>query len=443
LRFEVLSVKKLIHFLQVDIWRIPDEELSPVRRVVYEVIKIASLAIRFFTTKRVMNQASALTYSTLLAIVPILAVVFAIARGFGYNKYIEVWFRDAFSSQPQVAEVLISFVNSYLVHTKSGIFLGVGLVFMLYTVMMLVNNIELTFNEIWQVKKKRSIFRTITDYLAMFFLFPILIVVSSGLSLFLATMANSMDGFMLLGSTIRFMIDAAPYFLMSLLFISLYVFMPNTHVKVKNAIVPGLLSGIAMQVVQFVYIHSQMWVTGYNAIYGSFAALPLFMLWVQISWTICLFGAELTYTSQNLDFYDYDAHTDDISHRYQLMISAILMSRICKRFADGKTAPSADDLRIETGIPIRIVNDLLYKLAEAKLVIEVSSDEKGGISTFVPAESLNNLSVGVMIDRLEAQGSWKLDLPLTNLMNAEWSRAIVLRSAYLRQEHDVRLENLY
>ena len=203
-------MKKLIHFLQVDIWRIPDEELSPVRRVVYEVIKIASLAIRFFTTKRVMNQASALTYSTLLAIVPILAVVFAIARGFGYNKYIEVWFRDAFSSQPQVAEVLISFVNSYLVHTKSGIFLGVGLVFMLYTVMMLVNNIELTFNEIWQVKKKRSIFRTITDYLAMFFLFPILIVVSSGLSLFLATMADSMDGFMLLGSTIRFMNDAAP-----------------------------------------------------------------------------------------------------------------------------------------------------------------------------------------------------------------------------------------
>ena len=321
------GVKKLIHFLQVDIWRIPDEELSPVRRVLYEVIKIASLAIRFFTTKRVMNQAAALTYSTLLAIVPILAVVFAIARGFGYNKYIEVWFRDAFSSQPQVAEVLISFVNSYLVHTKSGIFLGVGLVFMLYTVMMLVNNIELTFNAIWQVKKKRSIFRTITDYASMFFLFPILIVVSSGLSLFMATMADTMEDY-ILGAAVKTMLDMAPYVLMSLLFIGLYVFMPNTHVKVKNAIIPGVLSGIAMQVVQFVYIHSQIWVTGYNAIYGSFAALPLFMLWVQISWTICLFGAELTYTSQNLDYYDFDAHTDDISHRYQLMISALLMSRI-------------------------------------------------------------------------------------------------------------------
>ena len=188
--FNGLMLKGLIRFLQVDIWRAKESDLSAVRRICYMVLKTAMLTIRFFTTRRVVNQASALTYSTLLAIVPILAVVFAIARGFGYNKYIEVWFRDAFSSQPQVSEVIIGFVNSYLVHTKSGIFLGVGLIFMLYTVMMLVNNIEVTFNEIWQVKKKRSIFRTITDYLAMFFLFPILIVISSGISLFLATIQS-------------------------------------------------------------------------------------------------------------------------------------------------------------------------------------------------------------------------------------------------------------
>ena len=423
-------------------WRISDEELPPVKRLLFAIIKTAYLAIRFFTTKRVMTQASALTYSTLLAIVPILAVVFAIARGFGYNKYIEVWFRDAFSSQPQVSEVIIGFVNSYLVHTKSGIFLGVGLVFMLYTVMMLVSNIEQTFNEIWQVKKKRSIFRTITDYLAMFFLFPILIVVSSGLSLFLATMARSLPDFMLLGPAVRWLIDSSPYVLMSLMFIALYVFMPNTHVKVKNAIVPGILAGIAMQLVQFFYIHSQLWVTGYNAIYGSFAALPLFMLWVQISWTICLFGAELTYTSQNLDYYDYDASTDDISHRYQMMLSVLLMSRVCRRFADGRKAPTADELREETGIPIRIVNDLLYKLIEARLLIEISSDEKGEASQFVPAESLDNLSVGVLIDRLEAQGRWQIDLPVRQLMSGEWSKVIGQRSDYLRLSRTIRLEDL-
>lgn len=435
-------MKRLIQFLKVNMWRIDDDKLPPVKRVLFAVFKTAYLAVRFFTAKRVMTQASALTYSTLLAIVPILAVVFAIARGFGYNKYIEVWFRDAFSSQPQVSEVIIGFVNSYLVHTKSGIFLGVGLIFMLYTVMMLVSNIEQTFNEIWQVKKKRSIFRTVTDYLAMFFLFPILIVVSSGLSLFLATVASSLPDFLLLGTAVRLLIDVSPYLLMSLVFVSLYVFMPNTHVKVKNAIVPGVLAGIAMQLVQFFYIHSQLWVTGYNAIYGSFAALPLFMLWVQISWTICLFGAELTYTSQNLDYYDYDAHTDDISHRYQLMLSALLMSRICRRFADGRRAPMADELREETGVPIRIVNDLLYRLIEARLLIEVSTDEKGVSSTFVPAESLENLNVGVMIDRLEAQGRWQIDLPVSRLMSAQWAKAIAMRGSYLSQLRDIRLEDL-
>ena len=166
---------KIIQFFTTDIWRIGRGDVSPLRWLLVEILKKVLLAIRFFTAKRVLTKASALTYSTLLAIVPILAVVFAIARGFGYNKYIEVWFREAFSSQPQAAEVIIGFVNSYLVHTKSGIFLGIGLLFMLYTVLMLVSNIEEAFNEIWQVKKSRSMFRTFTDYLAMVFVFPILL----------------------------------------------------------------------------------------------------------------------------------------------------------------------------------------------------------------------------------------------------------------------------
>ena len=239
-----------------------------------EIYRKLYLTIRFFTEKRVMTQASALSYSTLLAIVPILAVVFAIARGFGYNKYIELWFRESLSTQPQVADIIVGFVNSYLVHTQSGIFLGVGLVFMLYSVLMLISNIEDTFNQIWQLSSTRPIIRSITNYL---------------------------DGFRILGPAIRRMLSLAPCVLMSLMFIILYVYMPNTKVRFSSAIVPGILAGIAMQVLQLAYIHSQIWVTGYNAIYGSFAALPLFMLWIQISWTICLFGAQLTFTNENMN----------------------------------------------------------------------------------------------------------------------------------------------
>lgn len=270
------------------------------------------LTIRFFTEKRVMTQASALTYSTLLAIVPMLAVVFAIARGFGYNKYIEMWFRELLASQPQVADTIVSFVNSYLIHTKSGIFLGVGLIFMLYTVLMLVNNVEETFNQIWQVNNSRPIIRSFANYLAMFFLFPIIIVISTGLSLFMETVADKMDDFVILEPIVHKLFSIFPFMLMSLLFIFLYVYMPNTKVRFSCAIIPGILAGIAMNLLQIAYIHSQVWVTGYNAIYGSFAALPLFMLWVQISWAICLFGAQLTYTNQNLNRIGFNLEEIDI-----------------------------------------------------------------------------------------------------------------------------------
>ena len=437
-----MEVQRLIHFFTTGIWRISRGDVSPLRYLVVKVLKKILLAVRFFTAKRVMTKASALTYSTLLAIVPILAVVFAIARGFGYNKYIEVWFRDALSSQPQAADIIIGFVNSYLVHTKSGVFLGIGLLFMLYTVLMLVSNIEEAFNEVWQVKKSRSVFRTFTDYLAMFFVFPILIVLSSGISIFLATVADRMPDFLMLGSAVRTLIDLIPYVLMSLMFIALYIFMPNTKVKLSSVVVPGILAGIAMQGLQFVYIHSQIFLSSYNAIYGSFAALPLFMLWMQISWTICLFGAELCYTNQNLDYYDYDANAGEISHRYKLMLCALLMSRICKRFAEGRKPYSVLELREETKIPIRFVNDLLYELIDAHLLIEVTSDEKGEESRFMPSEDLGNLTLGTMVDRLEARGRWKIDLDVSELLSQEWGRAIAARGDYLKAMRGICLQNL-
>ena len=192
-------IKRLVDFLKVGIWTVDRHDVSPVRYIVYEVIRKLLLAIECFTTKRMIDSAGYLTYSTLLAIVPIMAVLFAVARGFGYNKYIEEWFRDLLSSQPQAADIIVGFVNSYLVHTKSGVFLGIGLIVMLWTVIMLVYNIEQAFNNIWQVKKPRSLFRTITDYMGMFLLAPVIIVVSSGLSIFMATVAGETDRIALLG----------------------------------------------------------------------------------------------------------------------------------------------------------------------------------------------------------------------------------------------------
>lgn len=433
---------RISRFFTVGIWSIKHNEVSPMRYFTYTILKRLILAIEFTTTKRITSAAAALTYSTLLAIVPILAVVFAIARGFGYNKYIEEWFRDSFSSQPQAAETIIGFVNSYLIHTKSGLFLGIGLIFMLFTVIMLVSNIEQTFNYIWQVKKPRSVFRTITDYTSMFLLVPIVIVITSGVSIFFATIFRQIEDTIVIGPLMQFFLQLMPYILMSGVFVALYVFMPNTKVRISCAIAPGIIAGVAMQGLQLFYIHSQIWVSSYNAIYGSFAALPMFMLWVQISWLICLFGAELCYASQNMEEFAFKAKTEELSHRYKMLLCLVLTSKICRRFADGGKPYSALDLKLYTGIPIRIVNDLLYELTQVNILTEITSGDKGETVRYQPAECLSRLSVGNLIDRLEAHGKWSIDIDMRNLATPAWKKIIARRANYLSEQRDILLKEL-
>ena len=197
-----------------------------------------------------------------------------------------------------------------------------------------------------------------------------------------------------------------------------------------------------MQGLQLVYIHSQIWVTGYNAIYGSFAALPLFMLWVQISWTICLFGAELAYTNQNLEKFAFRASTDDLSHRYRLLLSAYLMTLICRRFEEGKKPYTALELKLETNIPIRITHDLLENLTRVHLLSEMTNDEKGTEAVYQPAESTARLSVGMMIDRLEAEGKWKLMPDLQLFKSDELMKAIRQRKDYLQKQRDILFKDI-
>ena len=438
------GIRRFITFLTIGIWRVPSESVSPLRRLIYSVIKRLYLTIQFFTTKRTVDVASALTYSTLLAIVPICAVVFGIARGFGFSSHIEVWFRNTLSGQPEAAEAIIGFVNSYLVHAKSGVILGIGLIFMLWTVLMLIRNIEQTFNDIWQVKKKRSIMRTVTDYLAMLFLIPVFIVLTSGISLFMAMVAGETDTMLVVGPMVRFGINIMPYLLMVCVFTSLYLFMPNTHVKLKYVIVPGIISGVAMQLVQYVYIHSQVFLSSYNAIYGSFAALPLFMLWVQISWSICLFGAEMSYANQNLEDFTFFIKTIDISHRYKLLLSALLLGRICRRFKESKRPYTEVQLKLETGIPTHIIHDLLYTLSEVHLVVPNSGIDSCDDTVYQPAETLDNITVGAMIDRLESKGLWNLQTNLHNKFGNKtaWLKVLDIRRHYLASMRNVEITEL-
>lgn len=371
---------------------------------VKKIIGVMTVVWNDFTAKRVMSAASSLTYSTLLATVPILAVVFAIARGFGYSKYIENWFREALEAQPDACETLIGFVNSYLLHTQKGMFLGIGLLFMLWTVLMLISNIEQTFNDIWQVRKQRSLFRTFTDYVAMLFFVPIFIVVSSGLNIWVTAINRDLIDTIILGTMMKVGIELFPYILTSVIFVALYVFMPNTNVKLKYALWPGIGTGIAFQLFQVIYINSQIWISNYNAIYGSFAILPFFMLWMQVSWSICLIGAEVSYMNQNREEFLAAESSEALSHDARIELSAQVMSVICKRFDKGESALTALELKDRIGVSMRLLNNILFDLQKIHFLTETAIDEKGEEPCFQPAESLSNLTFGELTKRLNALG---------------------------------------
>lgn len=269
-------------FLTYDIWRITEDEVTKTTFSVYTIIKTIYVCISRFTQDRIVNKASALTYSTLLAIVPILAILFAIARGFGLDNLLESQIISGFGGPTQATETILLFVDSYLSQAKSGVFIGVGIIMLLWSVLILINNMEVTFNRIWQVKKARTMYRKITDYFSMLLLMPLLLVVSGGLSIFMSTMLKNIEDFTLLAPIVKFLIRLIPFVLTWCMFTALYLFMPNTKVKFKHALISGILAGTAHQAFQFLYISSQVWVSRYNAIYGSFAALPLFLLWLQI-----------------------------------------------------------------------------------------------------------------------------------------------------------------
>ena len=374
-------------------------------KITFNNIKDILLAVwSDFTTKKVLVSASSLTYSTILAITPILAVVFAIARGFGYNIYIEEWFRDILKAQPEACEIIIGFVNSYLINTKKGLFLGIGLIFMLWTVTMLIANIETTFNDIWSVKKQRSYFRTFTDYIALIFCVPIFIVLSSGINIWVQAFNSQVTEIILIGPMTKFFIELTPYVLTSIVFIALYAFMPNTKVHLRSTIVPGILAGVAMQLFQLLYINSQIWVTSYNAIYGSFAIIPLFMLWVQISWIIILVGAELSYTVQNQEEFLRPLKNIVLNHKTRITLSAHIMSLVTKQFENGGEALTAMQLKEELNIQMRIVSNLIYDLQKIHFLTEISHDDKGEDIHYQPAEALSKLTIGEMVKRLNSLG---------------------------------------
>lgn len=434
-------IKELYKFFEKDIWAITLEELSPIKKRIVNATQIGILSFREFTKGGILTKVSALTYSTLLSIIPLLALLFGIARGFDLSNLLEYQLRNGLDGQSVATETILNLINSYLDHTKGGIFIGVGLVMLFWSTLSLTSNIEETFNHIWQVKIGRRFHRRITDYFAILLLLPILIVLSGGLSLFITTLVEKMENFRLLTPFLKIGIKLTPFLLTWGMFTGLYTFIPNTNVKLRHTIIPGIIAGTIFQLFQYFYIDSQIGLSNYNAIYGSFAAIPMFLLWTQISWSICLFGGVISYVSQNLKYYSFQKEADNISRRYNDFLCILIMSLICKRFEKENIPYTAESLSEEHSIPICLTKKIIYQLQDIHLITETRIGKNNEQTAYLPAVDISNITIAILLRKINTQGSEAFNIDKEKY-SSSWEAIKRIQEEYFYSNSQTLLKDL-
>ena len=432
-----------VHFITDDIWRITESEVSGLKVFYYNAIKTVVLAVRGFINQELQTKASALTFSTVLSIVPLLAVILGIAKGFGFQETVRQELLGYFPGQGVELNKAFEYVERYLAEAQGGVIIGIGMALLFYTVINLISSIEDTFNDIWQIQKSRQWYRKITDYLALFILLPVLMTLSSGFTIFMSTIQSTyLSNYVLLTPIVGVVLNVAPYIITIMAFTALYISLPNTKVKFANGLVAGVLAGCAFQFFQFIYISGQIWVSKYNAIYGSFAALPLLLLWLQLSWLICLFGAELSYALQNVKKFSFDRDSKNISRRYKDFLTLLIASLIIKRFERGEKPFTADEISVQYCIPIRITTQILYHLTELKIIIEVKYGEDDRVIFYQPALDINKITVSFLLSKMDEYGSENFKIDTKGLVNHEWETLLKTRNDMYQANDKILLKDL-
>ena len=255
--------------------------------------------------------------------------------------------------------------------------------------------------------------RKMTDYFSLILLIPIGIICLCGLSVLASSILTRMQGFQLLGGFLKFLIKAMPFLLAGLILTGFYMFMPNTKVKFKYAIIPGIIAGCLFQALQNLYFQGQFSLSSYNAIYGGFAALPLFLLWCYISWSIILFGCQMAYVSQNNDNFNYFKEPEKISRRHQDYYSLMVMALICKRFNKGLDPLTMKEIVTELQVPHRYVISSLDTLTDSGLLEIVMQDDERE-PAYVPSTDTQSMTVVNVLSAINSSGYCDLEHALDN-----------------------------
>ncbi|WP_420318674.1 YhjD/YihY/BrkB family envelope integrity protein [Ekhidna sp.] len=403
------KLNQIQRFIEIDLWRIKLKSLPKRKRYLYGFIRVWVIAIKEFIHDKCAEKASALTYFSMLSLVPVIAMVVAIAEAFGIRKLMDEELNKYFTGQEEILENVLSFADKMLNEASGGIITGISIVILIFTVIRLLMNIEAAFNDMWDIKKSRRWERKVSDYVAVILLGPILLIVASSATLFvkdtIQQFISQMEFLGQLRSGIIFLLKLLPYTLLWLLLFGLYLIFPNTRVKLWPALAAGIVAGTLYQLNQQAFISVQFAFSKYDAIYGSIAFLPLFLIWLQISWLIVLFGAEVCYGIQYIDQWEMNSEKLklSLSHRKKLML--LLLYRVIKKFENKKGPMTLNELASMINVPRRYVVDICYDLEKSELITRIDSEDVA----YQPSFDIHKMDMHTVLERYEQQGMKDFD----------------------------------
>lgn len=370
-----------------DVKQSPPQKISFIRRCI-RVLRDTAFG---FIEDDCYSKASALTFYSLLSIVPVLAVLFGIAKGFGFETALEEEISQRFSEQREIVDKLIQFAYSWLHNAQGGLIAGIGTIALFWSVFGLLSNIETALNAIWKTRFSRPYTRKVSDYLATMIICPIFLVTLSGINVFIHThfTKNPQNSAFIeaVSPVVLFLFKLSPFFLSWGLFTFIYMFMPYTKVYARSAITAGIIAGSAFQAWQWIYIKFQIGVSSYGAIYGSFAALPLFLIWLQISWLILLAGAELAFETEN----DLFIPAKDVAPLSSKAIALLITYRCIEAFVKGDPPLTDRTLSHELGLSLNHLHNLIEILQNERILSAIIYQDK--TIGYQPARAVNTITM--------------------------------------------------
>jgi len=390
------------------IWHTSMSDISKGKSFIIRQLRIIVLAARGFMSDRVQLRASALTLYTMLSIIPFVAIAFGLAKGFALDQKLQELLVMEFQSQPEVLTWILNQANNAIQATRGGYIAGIGLVILIWSVMSLLDQIESSFNHIWQIEASRPWLRKFTNYLTIMIIAPVFLILSSSLTVVISTVlpefiakSSILEFFKPL---VGFLIKLAPYVLTWIALTVLFIIMPNTKVRFVPALVSGIIAGTILQFLQWLYIDLQFGITKLSAIYGSFAAIPLFLIWVQSSWIILLLGAELAFANQNLSRYEFESEALNVSSYQKKATALMIMNMIARNFSMGEKPVSSVTISKTLRIPVRLVMEILQELSGSGLVSVIHENDYEE-RLYQPAMDVNKMSVSFVLYKLDRKGS--------------------------------------